>query len=75
MGEGSSPCHHVQVETPGIGDDVGVLAAPSVVVARHALGLGDALVLTAGLSTIPFDSSSTRLRWISCHGVWLSGYV
>ena len=31
--------------------------------------------LTAGLSTIPFDSSSTRPRWISCHGVWLSGYV
>ena len=28
---------------------------------------------TAGLSTMPFASSSTRLRWISCHGVWLSG--
>ena len=29
--------------------------------------------LTAGFSTMPFESSSTRPRWISCHGVWLSG--
>ena len=31
--------------------------------------------LTAGFSTIPCDSSSTMPRWISCHGVWCSGYA
>ena len=30
--------------------------------------------LIAGFSTMPCDSSSTSARWISCHGVWLSGY-
>jgi NAD(P)-dependent dehydrogenase (short-subunit alcohol dehydrogenase family) len=31
--------------------------------------------LTAGLSTMPSESSPTILRWISCHGVWLGGYL
>ena len=31
--------------------------------------------LTAGFSTMPFDSSSTMPRWISCHGVWLLGIL
>ena len=30
---------------------------------------------TAGFNTMPFDSSSTMPRWISCQGVWLSGYL
>ena len=30
--------------------------------------------LTAGFSTMPWASSSTMPRWISCHGVWLGGY-
>lgn len=31
--------------------------------------------LTAGLSTMPSESSPTIWRWISCHGVWLLGYL
>jgi len=30
---------------------------------------------TAGFSTMPLESSSTMPRWISCQGVWLSGYL
>lgn len=31
--------------------------------------------LTAGLRTMPSESSPTILRWISCQGVWLLGYL
>lgn len=31
--------------------------------------------LTAGFSTMPSESSPTILRWISCQGVWLFGYL